>query len=161
MGVVQYGISIEIYINEVWTMKIAVPVCSERVSPVFDTCVSLLVVETDEQNNILFRQIYNMSPICRAARAQYLRDLGVNALICGAVSRPLYNHIAYLGIDVISCIAGDVEEVIGAYLAGRLPDPAFIMPGGFGGGRMGRGGHGGRGRPFGNQCRGRGRFFEK
>jgi predicted Fe-Mo cluster-binding NifX family protein len=77
-------------------------------------------------------------------RARQLAQLGVNVLICGAISRPLAALLAASGITLIPWTAGPVDEVLTAYLAGRLPDPRWLMPG-CGGKRRHRGGHGARG----------------
>ena len=55
--------------------------------------------------------------------------LGVEVLICGAISRPLAEMITDSGIRLIPFLSGDVEEVIQAFLAGNLPNSAFLMPG--------------------------------
>ena len=63
------------------------------------------------------------------ARVQKLSELGVDVLICGALSRPLEAMLTAAGVKVIARICGGVEEVLDAYRTGRLGDPAFAMPG--------------------------------
>ncbi len=62
-------------------------------------------------------------------RARRVADLGVTALICGAISQPLEALLAARQIEVISQVCGDVEEVLEAFRAGALEDDRFIMPG--------------------------------
>jgi predicted Fe-Mo cluster-binding NifX family protein len=62
-------------------------------------------------------------------RARRLQSLGVNVLICGAISRSLAEHLANAGIDVIPFVSGSVEGVLAAYLAGELESAQFLMPG--------------------------------
>ena len=50
-------------------------------------------------------------------------------LICGAISRPASVAAKSCGIEVHSFIAGTVREVIEAWLAGRLEERVFAMPG--------------------------------
>jgi predicted Fe-Mo cluster-binding NifX family protein len=64
-----------------------------------------------------------------AARAAQLRESGVNVLICGAVSWPLEQALAARGIEVVPYVCGKVDEVLAAYLAGRLMRRDFVMPG--------------------------------
>ena len=81
------------------------------------------------------------------AQAGRVEALGTQTLICGAVSRPLAALLAAKGVRVIPFTAGTVEDVLAAWLAESLPNPALSMPGCCG--RMKRchgGGTGGRGR---------------
>ena len=70
--------------------------------------------------------IENTAP---AARAKRMADLGVNTLICGAISAPLETMLLSAEVRVIAHACGPVEQVLRAFLAGRLPDDAFLMPG--------------------------------
>ena len=49
-------------------------------------------------------------------------------MVCGAVSRPP-DTVASYGIQVIPFVAGDLREVIGAWLSGNLESDTFVMPG--------------------------------
>jgi predicted Fe-Mo cluster-binding NifX family protein len=58
-----------------------------------------------------------------------LRNLGVDVLICGAISRPLAFMITGLGIELLPHIRGRIDEVLNAYLTSRLTEQRFSMPG--------------------------------
>ena len=132
-------------------MKLALAVWNGRISPVFDAAGHLLVLEV-EKGQVVSRQEHGMGtdePFQKTAR---LAELGVETLVCGAVSRPLAEMIAARGIRLIPFVAGGTEEVLAAFLAGALPSPDMAMPGccgrrmrhGRGGGGHGcRRGHGG------------------
>ena len=110
-------------------MKVAIPVWNDRVSPVFDaaSCLMLLdVADGAEQGRQLVEASQASFPTQRASR---LAELGVNVLICGAISRPLASFVSAAGIILIPWVAGPVEDVLGAYLAGRLSEPRWRMPG--------------------------------
>jgi predicted Fe-Mo cluster-binding NifX family protein len=110
-------------------MRLAIPVWNDRVSPVFDTasCLMLLdLAEGVEQGRRLVEVVEASFPTQRAKR---LAELGVNVLICGAISRPLATCLAVAGIVLIPWVAGPVEDVLRAYLAGRLSEPRWRMPG--------------------------------
>jgi len=129
-------------------MTVAFAVWEDRISPVFDASGTLLLAEIEAGQVTGRRQepIRGNLPIEKVVR---LKALGVQTLICGAVSRPLADMIAAEGIRLVPFVAGTVDEVIAAYARGLLPGPAFAMPGcGWRGGRFGRGGRrgGGRGR---------------
>ncbi|MBM4043828.1 MAG: dinitrogenase iron-molybdenum cofactor biosynthesis protein [Planctomycetes bacterium] len=109
-------------------MRVALAVWNGRVSPVFDVARELMVVEVDGGREVsrLRQEIDGAALPQRAAR---VAELGVDVLVCGAISRPLAAMLAAEGIAVVPFVRGQVEEVLAAYLAGRLPDPRFLMPG--------------------------------
>jgi predicted Fe-Mo cluster-binding NifX family protein len=75
-------------------------------------------------------------PIRKALR---LAELGVGTLVCGAISSSLHAIVASYGIRVIPFVAGDLGEVIRAWLRGGLKGGSFAMPGCWGRGRGRRG----------------------
>ena len=109
-------------------MRVAIPVWNERISPVFDAAGHLLVVDIEDGVERIRREeaIQESLPPRRARR---LVELGVDVLICGAISRPLASMLASSGVTVIPWTAGPVNDVVAAYLKGRLPDPRWMMPG--------------------------------
>lgn len=64
-----------------------------------------------------------------ARRALHVAGLGVDVLICGAISWPLEASLASAGVRVIPQTCGPVEDVLNAFVSGRLTDGAFLMPG--------------------------------
>jgi len=124
-------------------MKIALPTFNGRISPVFDVAQKLVLVEVDGANE-LSREEHVIPSKIFARRAAHLSELGVEILLCGAISRPLAMMITAQGIEVVSFISGEVDEVLAAYLQGRLADPTFFMPGCCGRRRQFRGGFGAR-----------------
>ena len=126
-------------------MKVAFPVWNERISPLFDTAATLRVVDV-EAGRETQRQDFSMPRDLPAAKVNLLRGLGVEVLLCGAVSGFLGRMITASGIELVPWIAGDAEEVLQRFIAGTLPDPRFTLPGcAPGGRRMRRRGRFGRG----------------
>jgi predicted Fe-Mo cluster-binding NifX family protein len=64
-----------------------------------------------------------------ALKIKKLKDLGVEILICGAISEPLYRELSAQGVRVLGFVAGNLNDVLQAFIAGKLPSPAFSMPG--------------------------------
>lgn len=122
-------------------MKLAIPHWLGRVSPVFDVAGRLLVVTLDGAEAGR-REEVSVTEENPCARAALLVRLGVGVLICGAISRPLEMAVAAAGIEVFSQTCGDVEQVLAAYLDGRLAQDRFLMPGCCGRRRRGRRGRG-------------------
>jgi len=109
-------------------MIVAIPVWQGRVSPVFDVAGQLLVVELNGsvENARRHETLLDEPP---QRRTQQLQALGVETLICGAISCPLEALLVAGGIEVIPRICGDVEEVLRAFLSAELQDDQFAMPG--------------------------------
>ena len=98
-------------------MKIAIPVWNECVSSVFDFAHRLLLVDIENGRELSQSEV-PLAPESVPQRAQRLRSLGTNVLICGAVSRPLMYMLRASGIEVLPYVTGRVDEVLQAYIEG-------------------------------------------
>jgi len=118
-------------------MKIALSVWKDCVSTVFDAADQVLVVEKDG-DGALKRSTIRLNATDGPARAMQLKQMGINVLICGAISRPQETTISASGIAVYPFVRGAVQEIIDAYESGQLHTAAFALPGCYGRG-MGQG----------------------
>jgi predicted Fe-Mo cluster-binding NifX family protein len=109
-------------------MKIAIPIWEDKVSPVFDTALRLLVVEIENMKEVS-RFIYYIDEQDLNRKCQRVRNLGLDILICGAISHPYLHMLVASGLEVIEQISGPAEEVLEAYLEGNIFDTRFLMPG--------------------------------
>lgn len=109
-------------------MKVAIPVWQGRVSPVFDVAGQLLLVETTAGAERSRREQV-LTEEDAARRADRLAGLGVETLICGAISGPLESLLADRGITVVSRVCGNVDDVLAAFRSGSLGGEQFAMPG--------------------------------
>jgi len=109
-------------------MRVAIPAYSGRISPVFDAAGHLLVIDihNGEERG---RNALAMQAPDSLRRARWVAGLGVNVLICGAISWPLAALLESAGVRVIARKCGDVEEVLRAFMSGGLSEDAFVMPG--------------------------------
>ncbi|MBS3763605.1 MAG: hypothetical protein KGZ25_09930 [Planctomycetes bacterium] len=107
---------------------IAIPNWNGRVSPLFDTALSVTLVEI-ENNSEVGRMAENIQSPRPEQRVELLVQFDVETLICGAISRPLAHRAQVSGIQVIGWITGQLEKVLAAYLTGQLPADRFMMPG--------------------------------
>jgi predicted Fe-Mo cluster-binding NifX family protein len=109
-------------------MKIAIPIWGEKVSPVFDTAARLMIFQVaDRGEPVRFETpLYEKEFANRCYRIQ---ALGVDILICGAISRAFSKMLSASGVNVISWISGDAEEVFEAYIEGKLNGSKYLMPG--------------------------------
>ena len=126
--------------------RLAIPVWDEQVSTTADFAGRLLVVDLDEGREVK-REEMPWQDTAPVRRAQALKNRKVEVLLCGAISQPLAWFVARAGIHVIPFVAGPVDNVLAAYLCGRLADPRYLLPGSPPGARRrwrhGRGFHGG------------------
>ena len=126
-------------------MRIAIPTWKGRVAPLFDTASRLLVAEVDEGGEYS-RFETDISEHFLHSKVMRLRELGIDTLICGAISEQGARMITTTGIKLIPWISGQVEEILHAFLRRNLLRTQFLMPGhpdywdeGPGRGRMRRG----------------------
>ena len=107
-------------------MKIAITIWGTRISPVFDSAKSLLVVDTHgseiETERVSFdARLFNRFLLL-------MRELEVQVLICGALCEGSAKILEAHGIEVLSFLTGEVKQVLECYLQGR--DLAvFSLPG--------------------------------
>ncbi len=109
-------------------MKVAIAVWNGRISPVFDVSRHVLLLEV-EKGAVIGTTEESFDDDNPVRKASKLAKLGAKTLLCGAISRSLAAMLAAYGIRTIPFIAGKVEEVIEASLAGALPNSALSMPG--------------------------------
>lgn len=109
-------------------MKLGLSIWRGRIAPVFDVSrqIELLDIENNAIRDRVQKALTADNPIGRAGE---LLQLGVQTLICGAISQPFANLLNAYGIELLAFTSGAVEQVLGAYLANALPDPALTMPG--------------------------------
>jgi predicted Fe-Mo cluster-binding NifX family protein len=123
-------------------MRVAFATWNGRIAPLFDVTRRVHVVDTEGDHVVRESEepLEDETPPVRAAR---LAALGVDALVCGAISRPQEALLQAYGLMVVPFVTGEVREVVEAWRAGRLAGEAFTMPGcdGRRGGPF-RGGHG-------------------
>lgn len=122
-------------------MKIAIPIYNGNVSNVFDFAHRLSVVDI-ENAKVVERSEVELKAESLPQRAGRLKNLEVDVLICGAISRALATMITASEIEVLAFVTGRVDDVLEAYLTGQLAKSQFTMPGcwpsarkGFGRGR--------------------------
>jgi predicted Fe-Mo cluster-binding NifX family protein len=122
-------------------MKAALTVWDGRVSPVFDVSREAVIL-TITNRAVGVRSTENIEAPTAALKIERLIVLGVDTLICGAISEPLHRELTLRGVKVFGFVAGEIDEVVQALIAGALPASALSMPGCFGRQNRFRGGRG-------------------
>lgn len=108
--------------------RVAIPIFRLRISPVFDFCTRVLLVDI-EKNVVVDRKELYLDALSLTERVRILRKSGVTAVICSGISSALENLILSEKVELICNISGEIETVLQAYLDKRLDDSRFHMPG--------------------------------
>jgi len=119
-------------------MKIAIAIWNDRVSSAFDFSARVLVMEMENDEEMSRSQIL-LESRSSSQRVNQLKSLEVDILICGAISRTLAEMITAAGIQVLAYTTGRIDDVLEAYITGRLAESQFTMPGCWPGARKGFG----------------------
>jgi len=124
-------------------MKTAFSIWQQRIAPVFDTAQQIRLVDTTGDR--IMAESDHLLDADLTRRIAWLNAQDVRTLVCGAISRPWQDRLEASGLTVVSFVAGDLANVVQAWLSGTLSGAAFMMPGCCGRRRM-RCGCGGGGR---------------
>lgn len=110
------------------TMKAAFSIWENRIAPVFDAAAQIRLVEIESGNIVHYdREILpDVLPVQKALR---LAEINAEILICGAISKSMFDLIISYGIRVIPFIAGTVDEVVHHWASGLVDWTCFTMPG--------------------------------
>jgi predicted Fe-Mo cluster-binding NifX family protein len=109
-------------------MKIAVPYWNGRGATVCDAADEMVLIENLPEGDRVQRMEFpkGLSPL---HRADHLKDLAIDVLICGALSRSMAHRVEASGIRLVSFVRGPVEEVVNAFREGRLDRECYLLPG--------------------------------
>ncbi|MGD9007333.1 MAG: NifB/NifX family molybdenum-iron cluster-binding protein [Desulfobacteraceae bacterium] len=109
-------------------MKTAFTVWNDRIAPLFDVAGKIHVVES-EAGNITAQTGVCLDDPSPALKVRRLADLGVQMVVCGAISRSARNMLTAYGIELVAYINGDLDTVIDAWQNDQLRTDALRMPG--------------------------------
>ena len=109
-------------------MKTAFPFWHKRIAPVFDTARQILIVDSEAgmvtgESRVILPDDEARGKIVR------LVELEISNLVCGALSRPMFQMATAFGIRVIPFVAGDLDEIVRSWVAGKLQHETCAMPG--------------------------------
>jgi predicted Fe-Mo cluster-binding NifX family protein len=114
--------------EEFMPLTLAITVTANRISPVFDVARQLLLVDV-ENGSASHRRLAGLQGSEPTSRTRSVAALGIQVLICGAISHLCEDQLLRGGIELHARTCGEVEEVLHAFLSGKLSDDAFLMPG--------------------------------
>ena len=104
-------------------MKIAMPIMNRRIAPRVGMAITLLIVDVERGVEVK-RKTVSLSEMHPFEKIRYIKQEGVNILICLGIEMVLYNYLITFGLQVISGVQGSAEEILDLYLSRRLsPGP--------------------------------------
>lgn len=113
-------------------MKAAFATWNNRIAPQFDAAGHACIVEV-HSGAIVAEHLEAFRTKLPVKKVRHLVALGVETLVCGAISRPIQALLTAQGICVVPFVAGELGEVIQAWIEGGLGKGLYAMPGHRGG----------------------------
>ena len=110
------------------TVTVAMPIWEGRISPVLDVAGRFLVIHYEKRREVSRRE-FLVAQTQPASLIKGIKEMGVEVLVCGAVSQAIADGLTHAGVRVLPFICGDVETVLQAFLLNTLDQPEFRMPG--------------------------------
>ena len=107
--------------------KIGIAVLDGRIAPVFDVTRELLVVDVTA-GEIDYQELILLPDEARD-KVTKLTALGVEVLLCGAISNEIKRVAEDEGIEVEAFLRGSLCRVLGGWLNKSLDQDEFYMPG--------------------------------
>ena len=109
-------------------IRIAIPIFRNKVSPVFDSCARVFLVDIEANRETDRKEIY-LDALGLTERVTLLLKSGVDTIICGGISDVMERLLMGAQIDLISDITGEIDHVLTAYLEKKLDQAQFHIPG--------------------------------
>lgn len=109
-------------------VRAAVAYNEDRIAPVFDVAGKLCLVDV-ANGNIVDKSIKTFSEKSITQKALQLSEWDVDVLVCGAISKPVSDLVVSYNIEVISFIAGKLDEIVKVWAGGKLDSNRYAMPG--------------------------------
>jgi predicted Fe-Mo cluster-binding NifX family protein len=108
-------------------MKVAIPLFKDRISPRFDVCPEIWIVELNN-GEVRRQEKWPMESFNLQQRLDQLTSSRVDKIICGGIDSFCLGHLGNMGIDVIHNVAGEAREVLNLFIRGVLR-PGFYCNG--------------------------------
>lgn len=96
-----------------------------RVAYRLDCADTIVVARKDRKGNVQIEEAA-LSERDAIRRVQQIADLGIETLICGAVSGFVFRMFQHHGIQVIGGVIGEAQDVLHRYVNGSLRAGAIL-----------------------------------
>lgn len=102
-------------------MRIAVTFLAGQIFGHFGRTKKFAIFDIDGKK-VVSNQLINVGNETCTALADFLKNKGVNVVICGGISADESNALSRLGIEFIANVQGNVRHAVEEYLMGTLRD---------------------------------------
>ena len=106
-------------------MRIAVASQGLDVSPHVGSCTNFNYYKVENNQLVASRNLPSSGHLC-GSQANFLRQIEVKVLLCGAISPHDKEQMERAGITVISGVSGRATEAAMAYLANKSSAPTAV-----------------------------------
>ncbi len=106
-------------------MKIAVTTQENQVFQHFGKCESFTVFDIDD-GKIKGSTVIDAAGNGHSALADFLKDNGVEVLLCGGIGGGARQMLSRAGIEFVSGVEGNIEDAVKAYISGGLKS-SFVI----------------------------------
>lgn len=96
-----------------------------RVAYRLDCADTIVVARKDRRGKVQLEEA-SLSEKDAIRRVQQIADLGIETLVCGAVSGFVFRMFQHHGIQVIGGVIGDAQDVLHQYVNGNLRAGAVL-----------------------------------
>jgi predicted Fe-Mo cluster-binding NifX family protein len=100
-------------------VKVAIPLFQDRISPRFDVCPEIWIVELRE-GEVINQEKWPMASFNLQQRLDQLASKGVDKIICGGIDSFCIGQLGNRGIDVIHNVAGEAGKALNLFIRGVL-----------------------------------------
>ncbi len=109
-------------------MKIAISSSGDTIAATFDFVDEVVVFECFN-GKTTDKQRFNLKSKFVFMRTTELKDLGINVLICGAISNHAVFMLQHNGIEVVNGMTGEIDTIIYEFLHDNINQPRYHLPG--------------------------------
>jgi predicted Fe-Mo cluster-binding NifX family protein len=110
------------------SVKIAITIWGNRISPVFDAAHTLLTARIE--NRMILNKTYTpFDPDSPQELIQTLKRMDVTTLICGAISTKPADFIVENNIKLISFVTGNALDFLDSFATRQTIEKIHMMPG--------------------------------
>jgi predicted Fe-Mo cluster-binding NifX family protein len=102
-------------------MKIAVTTQGNQIFQHFGKCPDFTVFNI-ENGKIQSKKIIDATQNGHAALTGFLKNAGVDVIICGGIGDGAKQMLSSAGIALVSGVEGNIDDAINAYISGNLND---------------------------------------
>jgi predicted Fe-Mo cluster-binding NifX family protein len=100
-------------------MRVAIPHYQDEVAPCFEATAAITIF-TVRRRKVVKQTRFSLQSKEALDRVRLLRDQEVNTLICGGLQASFEDLLRASGIQVVSWVTGNVDELLNRFLEGRL-----------------------------------------